>query len=417
MAWNNLARSPAPDTIRNLWLKALQYADGLTPYEQLKLRDALIFTDTVGHGTMFDRAVRLYQDYIRLYPMEGRALQSLAWYLRHVDRWAEAEAAARRGLQAGNTGPGLYDELVRAQIAVGKFAAADSAARAWRELHGPTRLWYVDAFRLATARGDHATGDSLLAEAADSLGAAAPHVLGIYTLAMRGRMREAEELFRLQRRNREVAAQASASLSLTAWYAALHANVTGDTAGGLAMLHNALAPHPLDDLPVGFPWTGVALHLASLGDTARARQLEAVPPANAPIYRSEIFLRGLLDLAAGRHHDAIRELRQVRYTTGHLPPLGSAYEAIGARDSAIAVYERFLNGAGVDYPQWHGIYLARVLERVAELYAARGDSTRAVQRYRTLADLWRDADPELQWRARRARTRALQLTAGGQSRR
>jgi tetratricopeptide (TPR) repeat protein len=93
----------------------------------------------------------------------------------------------------------------------------------------------------------------------------------------------------------------------------------------------------------------------------------------------------------------------VRYTSGRLPPLGHAYEAIGATDSAIAVYERFLVEPDPDSPAWDAIFLVHVLERLGHLYASKGENGLAAARYELVARVLEEADPELQWRARRAR--------------
>jgi len=121
------------------------------------------------------------------------------------------------------------------------------------------------------------------------------------------------------------------------------------------------------------------------------------------IYRLDHMLRGFIDVAAGRHPAAIAELREVRFSSGHLPPLGRAYEAVGAADSAIAVYERFLMEPDPDSPAWDAMFLVHVLERLGDLYLARGDNALAAARFGLVAELLREADPELQGRARRAR--------------
>jgi tetratricopeptide (TPR) repeat protein len=131
---------------------------------------------------------------------------------------------------------------------------------------------------------------------------------------------------------------------------------------------------------------------------------------DAEVYRLDNLVRGYIAAAAGRHEKAIGELRRFRYLAAHLPPLGRAYEAVGAADSAIAAYERFLDMRDAHYPAWHAVHLPEVLERLGALYSARGDSARAAERYQTLAHLWRDADPELRWRADRARSLALRYT-------
>ena len=407
-AFNEMgSAAPTPDTIATLWRTAIRFADGLAPRERLAVDDGMIFAGPGQPATMFDEAVRLYQNHLRLYPDDGRALQLLSWYLKHVGRWEDSEAPALRALQTGYATPRLYDELVMAQIASGKFRDADQSVRAWRDRFGPSQLWYRDAFRLTAARRDYVAGDSLTAEVTrDRTWNARPGQLPVFTLAIRGRLREAEALHLRQMSLLERESNHGALIRQTSWFATLRAGITGDTARSLEMVHDVLRRHPLASLSasaVSMVYKDVGRHLALLGDSVGARAMLAVLPGNWYIYRWDYYLRGLLHLAAGRHPQAIAELREVRYASGHLPPLGRAYEAVGATDSAIAVYERFLAQPDPDSPAWDAVFLVHVLERLGELYQAKGESALAAARYGLAAELLRQADPELQWRARRAR--------------
>jgi hypothetical protein len=58
-----------------------------------------------------------------------------------------------------------------------------------------------------------------------------------------------------------------------------------------------------------------------------------------------------------------------------------------------------------------GLYRAPFLRRLGALYAARGDTARAVARTRAFVALWRDADPELQPAVAEARRRLAALGA------
>jgi tetratricopeptide (TPR) repeat protein len=180
------------------------------------------------------------------------------------------------------------------------------------------------------------------------------------------------------------------------------------------MLHEVLRRHPpasLSPSAATHVFKDVGRHLALLGDTAGARAMLASLQRNWYVYRWDYCLRGLIHLAAGRHAEAIRELRDVRFSSGHLPSLGRAYEAAGATDSAIAVYERFLVQPDPDAPAWDAVFLVHVLERLGDLYASRGETRLAAARYQLVAEVLRDADPELEWRARRARDRAARINA------
>lgn len=414
-AWNALgSAAPTPDTVVKLWRAAGRFADGLAPTELLAINDGMLFAGPSEPAAKFDEAVRLYQNHVRLHPSDGPALQSLSWYLKHVGRWADSEAPALQALRTGYATPGLYDELVLAQIASGKFGDAERSLRTWRDRFGPSQLWYRDAFRLTAARRDYAAGDSLTAEAArDRTWTVQPGQLPVVTLAIRGRLREAEALHLGRAATLAREGNHGALIRQASWFAAMRAGVTGDTATSLAMLNEILRKYPPSSLSPSAAthiYRDVGRHLALLGDTAGARAMLTSLQGNWYIYRWDYYLRGLIDVAAGRHSSAISELREVRFTSGHFPPLGRAYEAVGATDSAIAVYERFLVQPDPDSPAWDAVFLVHVLERLGDLYLSRGENALAAERYGLAAEVLREADPELQWRARRARELAARAS-------
>jgi tetratricopeptide (TPR) repeat protein len=86
--------------------------------------------------------------------------------------------------------------------------------------------------------------------------------------------------------------------------------------------------------------------------------------------------------------------------------IGRVFDAAAMPDSAIPAYER-----AIAFPGSPNDYLVFPLatERLAELYDARGDTANALEHYRTLAHVWKDADPELQPRVAHARERIAAL--------
>jgi DNA-binding SARP family transcriptional activator len=53
--------------------------------------------------------------------------------------------------------------------------------------------------------------------------------------------------------------------------------------------------------------------------------------------------------------------------------------------------------------------LPQALKRAGELYEAKGDRTKAADRYRRFVELWKDADSELQPGVREVRERLARL--------
>src|SRR6185295_9595613 len=83
---------------------------------------------------------------------------------------------------------------------------------------------------------------------------------------------------------------------------------------------------------------------------------------------------------------------------------GLAYRELGQADSAITSFERFLAIPDVFLemdPHWR----VTVLQNLGELYEAKGDPKKAVDRYGQITHLWAKADPTLQPRVKALRQR------------
>jgi len=174
------------------------------------------------------------------------------------------------------------------------------------------------------------------------------------------------------------------------------------------------------------------------GDTALRSSLDAArfyaqlgQPVSARVVLAEARRRGLrsayfggtdtlpvsawIDLAEGRAREAAAKFRaSLRFSGGGTPSqnlldaeTGLAFERSGLPDSAVASYEHYLNAP----PEWglDAYELVWVLEHIARLYERKGDRARARAAYTRVAELWKDADPELQPRVTHARERAAAL--------
>jgi len=91
----------------------------------------------------------------------------------------------------------------------------------------------------------------------------------------------------------------------------------------------------------------------------------------------------------------------------HDAEIGLAFERAGLPDSAVAVYEHYLNAP--PSLQSDAMKLAWILEHIAPLYEKKGNRAKARAAYARMAELWKDADPELQPRVQHARERAAAL--------
>lgn len=253
---------------------------------------------------------------------------------------------------------------------------------------------------------DEVTGSTfLLARATAWLGA---------IVTVRGRLTEAEEHW-------ETAATLEEENGSNV--EALRDLVLGITGVGLARgmggredLDRALERYRLDGIdPVARPYLDLAAAYAAVGDPATARRLveefERIAPQNHQrgLRYQYHSVRGEIALAEQRHDEAVHEFRQSSSRPQEILPminLARAFDAAGQVDSALVHYRRFLA-----QPHWlalfptHAWYVARSLERLAQLEYEAGNPEAAATLYAEFVNLWEDADPELQPRVEEARRR------------
>ncbi|MEJ2340182.1 MAG: protein kinase, partial [Gemmatimonadales bacterium] len=271
--------------------------------------------------------------------------------------------------------------------AVGDYAAAEMRYQAVRDARGEEVRWRAEASRglarVASVRGQLAEADAYSRDAM-----------------------EAE-------RARELP---GAYLSLAAEVAERDLLLRRDTLRALRGLELALAEVPLEDLhPLDAPYLEFASVYAQSGQPRVARTvLEAFEERVEPRYRKHDReapyrrARGELALAEGRSADAVAEFRASdvgRCLICALPGLARAYEAAGEEDSVLAVLERYVATPNYLRLQVDGTHLGPTLERLGELYEARGRIEEANMCYARLVDLWTDADSDLQGRVSAAEAR------------
>jgi tetratricopeptide (TPR) repeat protein len=127
-------------------------------------------------------------------------------------------------------------------------------------------------------------------------------------------------------------------------------------------------------------------------------------------------MRGNIALSEGRLDEAITEFRRANARAGAcqlcaLPSLGEAFERAGMADSAIALYERYVQ-MPVAYRIFGDRYdLGPTYESLGQLYDEQGDWEKAAEYYARFVELWQEADPELQPRVEAAQRRLDEIFA------
>ena len=154
---------------------------------------------------------------------------------------------------------------------------------------------------------------------------------------------------------------------------------------------------------------------AVLAQYAADRRDTVLTRASAPAVHSVL---GEIALAEGRPLVALEEFRRAdRLPDGpvHLcdicrhADLGRAFDQAGMADSTIASFERYLETPHLVRINLDTRYAARILQRLGELYEAKGNRIKAIEYYGRFVELWRNADPELQPRVAAVRRRIASL--------
>ena len=380
------------------------------------------------------RARAAYRSLLALDSTDTGALVSLgllAWTERDLE---EAETMASRAIRADSNELAPYTNLVDAQVSGGRFAAAETSLARWRTRLGESPAYETQVGLMASARGQFDSAARAFRRAVgmkenDSERARAGSLLAELALA-RGALREAR---RLGREAAELDGSPAAALR-----PALR-ETWGDIYLGLSPER---ASRRLDSLvespgfarvdPIDRPYQEIGFLYAMAGKDGRASALRrgAVGTLRSVGSAGEHVLRrrdwrmgdwvreGATALRSGRYAEAVERFRKARTVAPQLwlAELATAYDRAGQADSALVLYEEYLNSTDNFRLYGDAVNLAPMLRRTGELYEARSDRDRAVSSYQRFLDLWRDADPELQPQVAEVRRRLAALTAERPSR-
>ncbi|MBT8477901.1 MAG: tetratricopeptide repeat protein [Gemmatimonadetes bacterium] len=193
----------------------------------------------------------------------------------------------------------------------------------------------------------------------------------------------------------------------------------GNPEGAVRRIETALERYPLDSIaPLDRPTAGLVSVLAGAGAVDEAREILATQRAElGPLAdRARLGFESAdasIAVAEGRYVDALPALRDADWGYGCQPcadhAVGRAFDLSGQPDSAAVYYEKYLTPA-FNFRMWvDGVWKGWTMERLGQLYDEMGDLEQAAGYYGLFAELWADADPELQPRVRAARARMEEI--------
>jgi tetratricopeptide (TPR) repeat protein/tRNA A-37 threonylcarbamoyl transferase component Bud32 len=387
--------------------KAYEHRDRLTERERY-MTMAAYFDNVTGEP---DRAIAAYEAILLTDPDDSWALNNLGVLAGERRDYRKAAEAYRRATAVDSANNLSITNLAFSLINLGEFAEAaaalDVAARRFPEdFSVPERR-----AQLAYAQGEYDRAFAIM----DSLHNQTPSAYVRFRsglilklgAGLRGRVSEADRLAARALAFVDRAGLGADYLRFTARDAQYDIVVRGSEERALERLQAALDRFPLESIdPAARPYPILAEVFALAGDTRRARELlEEFQAEVDPVYRraAEGDRRralGYLALEEGRPRDAIMEFELSDAELGRrhlaLHGLGLALEMAGEVDSAVAVFERFVDTPSSTRLFPDALWLPSVYEHLGELHERLGDPERAAHYYNALVELWSNADAELQ---------------------
>jgi tetratricopeptide (TPR) repeat protein len=400
--------------------KAYQYRDALTERERYLVTAAYHSVVTRNR----DQIMSAYSTVLDLYPYETIALNNLGVVYSNLREFERAAALYARALTVDSTSSLHYRNLSETLERVGNpDSAASIVERFARRMPGNPEVAITRILGAALRKDYDAAeqlGYALMDEQRGRVFWEAIAYMWLGNLsALRGQMNRAQREW-----DRSLVLTAERDLSgrylvRAAQRAILERLLLDDSVGTRRVLGDALERYPLESLaPLDRPYGSLANAFAAAGDPARGRELiaefDATPEADhsRDAERARHGALGIAALAEGRPEEAIDEFWQwddgnACYTCAY-PWLARAYDQMGESDSALALYERFVEIPSSSVGNDAG-HLAQAYVRVGELYEQRGDRERAIDYYQRFVDLWKNADPELQQQVEEVRGRIVRL--------
>lgn len=375
----------------------------------------------------YDAAVAGYRRILSRYPNDVRALNNMSLVLVELRDYATAESMQARAVVLDPTIPSIQAGLAQARLLRGDFIGARRALDTVEKNFPDLLNAHIAEIYLAAAQQDWPEAERrarlrLRSGGIDRLDSldALETLSGI--MMTQGRLNEAERTSRRVMSMAPVLASPARYLSSAIRVANIALRYRADTAAALALIDSALVRFPLDSIDVADrPYDDLARFFASARRPARARAMvtQAEHSGLAQLSRRSPNRRwslGVIALAEGNVHDAVALLDTASATIGcticALPDYAHALEAGALRDSAMVIYDRYLQTPWKWRFEPDALELGWSMRRLGELYEERGQPAKAVDAYERLVKLWSKADPQLQPVLTEARRRIARFQTG-----
>ncbi len=429
MAWrrmasfyNNIQRF---EDARAASIQAFKYADRLSEVER-QLTVAGYYT--YGLEVDEERAFAAYEAVLARDSLNAVALNNSS---NTLAKRGETEKALRYFIRAAAQPGGSaiqFSNAVPTAIRLGRWDTADSLIGEFSRRFPNNPVALRQPAQVAAARADFDQAEKLAKEVEPRITGSRSGMIQqrgfTSNLALvRGRVREGLRL-RADMRERQGEAGTPALARLNAGLDSVMAAATvqEDLSGARAILDRVLRRAPIDSVPYLDRDYGNYLMVAMLAqDTARARQFHGESRKSWENFGKlldrptwEALDDAALAMSLGRYQEALESVDRASRL-----PIDRKDHALVRRflvldrlqqvDSAIVAGERYLANTEPFRLQQDAFFRGGIVQRLGEMYEAKGDVDKALTHYQAFVELWKNADAELQPRVRDVRSRVERL--------
>jgi tetratricopeptide (TPR) repeat protein len=371
------------------------------------------------------KAQAAFEQLLDIQPGNSAALNNLGNIFRVQRNYTKAKELYAKAIQVGPVAAVHYANLARANILLGHIDSAslvvDEFAKAFPanqdallsriEINNARQLYDSNIALVNNARPRLAADKVSLANAVFALADAAK---------IHGRIGDARRYAHEAWADMGAAGVKEAAIMDAVDDAHTVGWFLGDKAAALRTLEDTLAHHPVDSIAAfSDPMSRLEWAYAILGrpDQARATLGRWQETRKRTVWGDDSLYRagmqGDIALASNRPAEAMAFYRAGDIwgcAVCNLPAIGQTYDVLGNADSAIAVFNRYLDTPAPGRGFGDGIFMPGIHKRLGELYEAKGDRQQALTHYMKFADLWKNADPELQPKVAEVRAKIARLS-------
>ena len=436
MAWRKLGMAYMnsgypPSAMQAALTKAFQLRSRLTDQERYLTEAA--FYGSGGSGADRTKAIDAYQALLARGD-SSYALNNLGVVYTSLREFPKAEQVFRAELSRMPNNMMAATNLAFVLAADGKIAVADSVLTEARK-RAPSQMSVLSTLvQVRYAAGDIASAqrlaDSLDRTATSADMQQAMRVMRASLAVIRGRITEGKRLYaessamqRAQGQTTKPPLVDSIAFMMQDWWSR---GQRDRAASRLDAVVSALPPSALPEADRPYGDLGAAYAMLGRTDRARAVLAQIAQISDTSLRRNRQpdahRIQAEIALAENRPRDAVAEFRRADSLpdgpTEEDPAVvlfqtGRAFDKANEPDSAITLFEQYLRTTSLGRIGSDMVVLPIIQRRLGELYEVKGDRARAVAHYGAFADLWKNADPDLQPQVADVRKRIARLSAAG----